>query len=223
MFTICSWPSERRSKRMLGLGRPRLKGRPSLLDLIAHGAVVESARIRVRSPLSSTSATPPPPALDNLPPLPATPTCNNSISSSPFSFDKPASTPPTPALSPSASSVMAPSGKQRTRVEAGEDQHGSIFSISGPVIIAENMIGCAMYELVSKRAPPSCLRAATRAVLSHSCLDSAVSVTISWPERSFVSKAIELRFRSTKKQVRLPTPSETRSRPSHLAHSRTEK
>lgn len=134
---------------MLGLGRPRLKGRPSLLDLIAHGAVVESARIRVRS---STSATPPPPALDNLPPLPATPTYNNSNSSSPFSFDKPASTPPTPALSPPASSVMAPSGKQRTRVEAGEDQHGSIFSISGPVIVAENMIGCAMYELVSKRA-----------------------------------------------------------------------
>ena len=34
--------------------------------------------------------------------------------------------------------------------EAGvdEDQHGSIFSISGPVITAENMIGVAMYELV---------------------------------------------------------------------------
>ena len=26
-------------------------------------------------------------------------------------------------------------------------QHGSIFSISGPVIVAENMIGVAMYEL----------------------------------------------------------------------------
>ena len=30
----------------------------------------------------------------------------------------------------------------------GEKQNGSIFSISGPVIVAENMIGCAMYELV---------------------------------------------------------------------------
>lgn len=29
----------------------------------------------------------------------------------------------------------------------GEDQNGSIFSVSGPVIIAENMIGVAMYEL----------------------------------------------------------------------------
>lgn len=29
----------------------------------------------------------------------------------------------------------------------GDSQQGSIFSISGPVIVAENMIGCAMYEL----------------------------------------------------------------------------
>merc|ERR1712000_450298 len=28
-----------------------------------------------------------------------------------------------------------------------ENQHGLVFSISGPVIIAENMIGVAMYEL----------------------------------------------------------------------------
>lgn len=39
---------------------------------------------------------------------------------------------------------MAPQGKQRKRLEAGEDQYGSIFSVSGPVIVAENMIGCAM-------------------------------------------------------------------------------
>jgi V-type H+-transporting ATPase subunit A len=38
---------------------------------------------------------------------------------------------------------MAPSGKDKT----GEDQHGIIFSISGPVVVAEHMIGCAMYEL----------------------------------------------------------------------------
>ena len=29
-----------------------------------------------------------------------------------------------------------------------DKQNGSIFSISGPVIVAENMIGVAMYELV---------------------------------------------------------------------------
>lgn len=28
------------------------------------------------------------------------------------------------------------------------ENHGSIFSVSGPVVVAENMIGCAMYELV---------------------------------------------------------------------------
>ena len=28
-----------------------------------------------------------------------------------------------------------------------EDSHGAIFSVSGPVIVAENMIGVAMYEL----------------------------------------------------------------------------
>ena len=46
---------------------------------------------------------------------------------------------------------MAPQGKQRKRLEAGEDQYGSIFSVSGPVIVAENMIGCAMHELVSRQ------------------------------------------------------------------------
>jgi hypothetical protein len=44
---------------------------------------------------------------------------------------------------------MAPQGKQRKRLEAREDQYGSVFSVSGPVVVAENMIGCAMYELVS--------------------------------------------------------------------------
>ena len=28
-----------------------------------------------------------------------------------------------------------------------DEQHGAVFSVSGPVIIAENMIGVAMYEL----------------------------------------------------------------------------
>lgn len=39
---------------------------------------------------------------------------------------------------------------------ASKDQepHGSIFSVSGPVVVAEHMIGCAMYELVSLRKLP---------------------------------------------------------------------
>ncbi|CAH6719308.1 V-type proton ATPase catalytic subunit A [[Candida] jaroonii] len=32
--------------------------------------------------------------------------------------------------------------------DAKESQYGQVFSVSGPVIVAENMIGCAMYELV---------------------------------------------------------------------------
>jgi len=32
-------------------------------------------------------------------------------------------------------------------MSSDEKQDGSIFSVSGPVIVAENMIGCAMYEL----------------------------------------------------------------------------
>lgn len=40
---------------------------------------------------------------------------------------------------------MAPSNSTGP---GGEKQNGSIFSISGPVIVAENMIGCAMNELV---------------------------------------------------------------------------
>ncbi|KAL8712911.1 MAG: hypothetical protein Q9225_006851 [Loekoesia sp. 1 TL-2023] len=43
---------------------------------------------------------------------------------------------------------MAPKDSKRSRKEAGEDQYGSIFSVSGPVIVAENMLGCAMYEMV---------------------------------------------------------------------------
>lgn len=43
---------------------------------------------------------------------------------------------------------MAPKDSKRQREEAGEDQYGSIYSVSGPVVVAENMIGCAMYELV---------------------------------------------------------------------------
>jgi len=36
----------------------------------------------------------------------------------------------------------------RKQAEAAEEQYGSVYSVSGPVIVAENMLGCAMYELV---------------------------------------------------------------------------
>jgi hypothetical protein len=47
---------------------------------------------------------------------------------------------PTPTHTAATMGSKAPSQEQET-------ERGSIFSISGPVIVAENMIGCAMYEL----------------------------------------------------------------------------
>ncbi|CAK9437829.1 uncharacterized protein LODBEIA_P22070 [Lodderomyces beijingensis] len=47
--------------------------------------------------------------------------------------------------------VMENAKKQMQRLsidDAKEGQYGSIYSVSGPVVVAENMIGCAMYELV---------------------------------------------------------------------------
>ena len=32
--------------------------------------------------------------------------------------------------------------------EDRESRFGQVYGVSGPVVIAENMIGCAMYELV---------------------------------------------------------------------------
>ncbi|KAF4779772.1 V-type ATPase [Colletotrichum scovillei] len=44
---------------------------------------------------------------------------------------------------------MPPKQKKEAKVEQEEDLgHGKIFSVSGPVIVAEDMIGVAMYELV---------------------------------------------------------------------------
>ena len=42
---------------------------------------------------------------------------------------------------------MAPHAKRELDAD-GEEQFGSIYSVSGPVVVAENMIGVAMYELV---------------------------------------------------------------------------
>ena len=36
----------------------------------------------------------------------------------------------------------------KIRDEEHESRFGQVFGVSGPVVIAENMTGCAMYELV---------------------------------------------------------------------------
>lgn len=118
---------------MLGL-RPRLRARNSLFDLITKKNIDQ---------LSSEE--PPWTAVeeegDELPPLPESPSAER----------KPAPyiVPTTKARSDISETVtMAPKDTKRSRLEAGEEQYGSIYSVSGPVIVAENMIGCAMYELV---------------------------------------------------------------------------
>lgn len=119
---------------MLGLGRPRLRARPSLLDLISRReeqpTPAPPTTTAVAEAHSSLAPSPP-----ELPPLPDSPTSSSSIN-----YTTPVSTPST-----QTSSTMAPAQDE-------SHAHGSVFSVSGPVVVAEHMIGCAMYELVS---PPS--------------------------------------------------------------------
>ena len=49
---------------------------------------------------------------------------------------------------PQNTANMSKKGEKKQQQDDGEDQQGSIFSVSGPVIVAQNMIGVAMYELV---------------------------------------------------------------------------
>jgi hypothetical protein len=60
-----------------------------------------------------------------------------------------------PASPLSSSSVLMagalPNAKkhlQKIEDEGRESRFGQVFGVSGPVVVAENMIGCAMYELV---------------------------------------------------------------------------
>ncbi|CCD49899.1 hypothetical protein BofuT4_P096070.1 [Botrytis cinerea T4] len=100
----------------LGL-RPRLKARPSFLDLIKiqHIDTLSIAPVEL-----------------NPEPLPQLP-----LSPSPTTIQ---------FIVPNPSKEIANMAPQRDA--DGEDQFGSIYSVSGPVVVAENMIGVAMYELV---------------------------------------------------------------------------
>lgn len=118
---------------MLGL-RPRLRARNSLFDLIAKKNIDQLSREERRRTAVEAEA-------EDLPPLPASPTSERKPVRYPV-----ASTEATSDISETI--TMAPKDSKRSRLEAGEEQYGSIYSVSGPVIVAENMIGCAMYELV---------------------------------------------------------------------------
>ncbi|KAL9117122.1 MAG: hypothetical protein Q9187_006345, partial [Circinaria calcarea] len=115
---------------MLGL-RPRLRARNSLFDLVAKNHLDRSSKQKLLLELDNQA--------ENLPPLPTTPLPTANLDHPPRY---------TASVEDIAENIMAPSKSKRARQEAGEQQYGSIFSVSGPVIVAENMIGCAMYELV---------------------------------------------------------------------------
>ncbi|KAF3396011.1 hypothetical protein F1880_006624 [Penicillium rolfsii] len=117
---------------MLGLGRPRLKTRPSLLDLISRREAQSSSTGPPTSTVTAEDPSSPPPSPPELPPLPDSPTSASSITTS---LTCSVSTPST-----QTSSTMAPA-------KDDSHAHGSVFSVSGPVVVAEHMIGCAMYEL----------------------------------------------------------------------------
>ncbi|KAF2113784.1 ATP synthase alpha/beta family, nucleotide-binding domain-containing protein [Lophiotrema nucula] len=120
---------------MLGL-RPRLKARPSFLDLIRTKSIDKISQSPTRLPSLEADAQPKQIPLPSSPPItpkeePDSPPPYTLKVTEPEEVQKEAKMPP----------------KQQNQ-EEDEGGHGSIFSISGPVIVAENMIGCAMYELV---------------------------------------------------------------------------
>ncbi|OJD13328.1 V-type proton ATPase catalytic subunit A [Emergomyces pasteurianus Ep9510] len=126
---------------MLGLGRPSLKSRPSLIDLIVARDQTRSRPSTpvVQDPLAIHSKISP----NTYPHLHQHFDKNNhTINGTPAPFSRPNS--PTPHIPPP---TMPPKGSTRTQPKADEEQHGAIYSVSGPVVVAENMIGCAMYEL----------------------------------------------------------------------------
>jgi hypothetical protein len=148
---------------MLGLRpRPQLKSRPSFLELIAktrdlpltatipsptRGSSLDSALDDDDEPQDPRLPAP----IDVA--LPASPV-RSSLETPTYTTEEPEEillddqeekeqeqlSTPTPTHTATTMGSKAPSQEQET-------ERGSIFSISGPVIVAENMIGCAMYEL----------------------------------------------------------------------------
>ncbi|EKD13334.1 vacuolar ATP synthase catalytic subunit A [Drepanopeziza brunnea f. sp. 'multigermtubi' MB_m1] len=116
----------------LGL-QPRLKPRPSLYDLIRSRKSTGPLDSSLDSEQSFKLA-------QELPPLPPSPTSTLSPPTTPLDCQ---------SLEPvedDAPAIMPP--KKAAIKDDDDEQYGSIYSVSGPVVVAENMIGVAMYELV---------------------------------------------------------------------------
>lgn len=142
---------------MLGLRpRPQLKSRPSFLELISktrnNPHLNPFHNQDLASSLDSTDDDPQDPRLPAPTDvaLPASPS-RSSLDTAPLPveelkelvLDQPDDEETPIPTSPTTSDTMA----TKSASQEEETERGSIFSISGPVIVAENMIGCAMYEL----------------------------------------------------------------------------
>jgi hypothetical protein len=121
---------------MLGIyPRPGLKARPSQIDLLERSKQPSRPTTPAGSPTASELD---PTYLTHQAfyfPLPDSPQ-EKHINRIPEN--------PEPTVSINISKIMP----SRNDVEAAEEHYGSVYSVSGPVIVAENMLGCAMYELV---------------------------------------------------------------------------
>lgn len=122
---------------MLGFGRPRLKHKKSLVEFITGKSIDDLSSLSDLKYLHVQLGLP---ELieDDLESELAGPSFSES---SVFAFPQPLQT----FNSTARTYRRMPAAK--ASAGADDDQHGTIFSVSGPVIIAENMTGVAMYEL----------------------------------------------------------------------------
>ncbi|CAK4016835.1 probable vacuolar ATP synthase catalytic subunit A [Lecanosticta acicola] len=157
--------------------RPTLKARPSLLDLIqaqnSHNRDSASSSDPAKSepPASlelhntdiTTTTTHPHPRPFTPPEVSvALPDSPELLRPSPLSFSTFSSADPAEEAdiqpiaakqeelreeTPPETTDTMPPKKQQQSGQDEESQQGNIFSVSGPVIVAQNMTGCAMYEL----------------------------------------------------------------------------
>jgi len=150
---------------MLGLRPPRpfLRARPSFLELIQHRDLEWQSQSRTRQSEERLEeaveiALPVSPELSRDSFVgsarPTTKNTSNTVTAAIPSEEKPEQQ----FIGPPADQIanMPPKNsskedkKQDNSKSQGDDEMGggTIFSISGPVIVAQNMLGCAMYELV---------------------------------------------------------------------------
>lgn len=115
---------------MLGFQRKtRLVSKPSLFELITKKNIEDLSDLRYLHEQLGL-----PDLIEDIDDRPSS--SNTFISNFPV---------PIQTLHSTAKTIRMPSKESGV---GDDDQNGSIFAISGPVITAENMIGVAMYELV---------------------------------------------------------------------------